>query len=90
MKYQINPGAALEFNCALFDKLTLQLITVGVDEFVDQSKNKGSIVNICQGVPSEYCYLILRKLSFLFLSSKSELFAQARNASFDVGNQNNV
>lgn len=35
MKDQINPRAALEFDSALLYKLTLQLITVGVYEFID-------------------------------------------------------
>jgi hypothetical protein len=82
----IDSGTTLALNCNFFNELPFNLITIRVQEHVDQIQNHGSLVRI-------FDLLTLsqqREFPFFLLELLSNLLVQTWNALLDVINQNLV
>jgi len=90
MKIKLISGATLKFDSTFFDKLTFELVTVSVDEFVNKSEHERPIVNICQWISCKNSDLVLSKFALFFLSCQNKLFTESWYTLFYVLNQNDV
>lgn len=82
----IDSGTTLALNCNFFHELTFNLITICVQEHVNQIQNHRSLILILNLLTLRQ----LRKLSFFLLELLSYLLIQTWNTLLNVINQNLV
>ena len=86
MEKVINPGPSNALNSDLLDKPSLDHLSIGVDESINQTKYHRPFLKI----GGAFISLKLNQLSLLLLEVLCDLFVQRWNASLNVVNQDLV
>ena len=86
MEKVINPGPSNTLNSDLFDKPSLDHLSIGIDESINQAEYHRPFFKIS----GTFVSLKLNQLSLLLLEVFSDLLVQRWNASLNVVNQDLV